>query len=69
MKEEPQALILAPTRELAKQIWKVVRSLGEYMGGRCHACVGGTSIQEDVENLKSANPHVMVGTPGRVVDV
>lgn len=69
MKEDTQAIILAPTRELANQIQKVVLSLGDYMGVRCHACVGGTSIHEDVENLKSANPHVMVGTPGRVFDV
>uniref|UniRef100_A0A674PMK7 RNA helicase n=1 Tax=Takifugu rubripes TaxID=31033 RepID=A0A674PMK7_TAKRU len=69
MKEDTQAIILAPTRELANQIQKVVLSLGDYMGVRCHACIGGTSIHEDMENLRSANPHVMVGTPGRVFDV
>lgn len=66
---DTQAIILAPTRELANQIQKVVLSLGDYMGVRCHACVGGTSVREDVESLRSANPHVMVGTPGRVSDV
>merc|ERR1719225_1243622 len=39
---ECQALILAPTRELAQQIQKVVMSLGDYMGAQCHACIGGT---------------------------
>ena len=34
---ETQALILAPTRELAQQIQKVVMSLGDYMGAQCHA--------------------------------
>merc|ERR1719470_401871 len=40
---ETQALMLAPTRELAQQIQKVVMSLGDYMGAQCHACIGGTS--------------------------
>merc|ERR1711976_996130 len=44
---ECQALILAPTRELAQQIQKVVMSLGDYMGAQCHACIGGTSVRGD----------------------
>merc|ERR1712209_139954 len=47
---ECQALILAPTRELAQQIQKVVMSLGDYMGAQCHACIGGTSVREDMRN-------------------
>ncbi|ELK31803.1 Eukaryotic initiation factor 4A-I [Myotis davidii] len=35
-----QALVLAPTRELAQQIQKVVMALGDYMGASCHACIG-----------------------------
>lgn len=69
VKKETQAIILAPTRELAHQIQKVVLSLGDYMGVRCHACVGGTNIHEDMENLKATHPHVVVGTPGRVFDM
>ncbi|OWK14428.1 EIF4A1, partial [Cervus elaphus hippelaphus] len=38
-----QALVLAPTRELAQQIQKVVMALGDYMGASCHACIGGTN--------------------------
>merc|ERR1712226_1221662 len=48
---ETQALILAPTRELAQQIQKVVMSLGDYMGAQCHACIGGTSVKEDMRKL------------------
>merc|ERR1712079_914037 len=48
---ECQALILAPTRELAQQIQKVVMSLGDYMGAQCHACIGGTSVREDMRKL------------------
>lgn len=69
VKKDTQAIILAPTRELAHQIQKVVLCLGAYMGVCCHAYVGGTSAREDMENLKAANPHVIVGTPGRVFDM
>ena len=44
-KEECQALVLAPTRELAQQIEKVMRALGDYLNVKCHACVGGTSVR------------------------
>merc|ERR1712174_2330 len=54
-----QALILAPTRELAQQIQKVVIALGDYMQAKCHACIGGTNV----------GVHIVVGTPGRVYDM
>jgi len=63
-----QALILAPTRELAQQTQKVVLALGDYMNARCHACIGGTRIAEDILKLKEKN-HIVVGTPGRVNDM
>eukprot|EP00210_Caulerpa_lentillifera_P004956 g4730.t1 len=63
-----QALVLAPTRELAQQIEKVMRALGDYLQVKCHACVGGTSVAEDMRIL-SAGVLVVVGTPGRVFDM
>ncbi|KAL8452516.1 hypothetical protein Emag_002305 [Eimeria magna] len=63
-----QALILAPTRELAQQIQKVALALGDYLKVRCHACVGGTSVREDALRLHEG-VHVVVGTPGRVNDM
>ncbi|EOQ99535.1 hypothetical protein E3P92_03604 [Wallemia ichthyophaga] len=63
-----QALIVAPTRELAQQIHKVVVALGDYMGITCHACVGGTNVREDMAKLQDG-VHVVVGTPGRVYDM
>jgi translation initiation factor 4A len=63
-----QALILAPTRELAQQIQKVVIALGDYMNIECHACVGGTIVREDMAKLQEG-VHVVVGTPGRVFDM
>jgi translation initiation factor 4A len=63
-----QVLILAPTRELALQIMRVAQSLGDYMKVRCHACIGGTAVREDVEKLREGQ-HLVVGTPGRVYDM
>lgn len=65
---QAQALILAPTRELATQIQKVVDALGDYLGVRAYACIGGTSVREDINALQSG-VHVVVGTPGRVLDL
>jgi len=64
-KPELQALVMAPTRELAQQIHKVVLALGEYLKVKVHACVGGTRVVDDVAILKEG-VQVIVGTPGRV---
>ncbi|KAJ3303124.1 Eukaryotic initiation factor 4A-III [Kappamyces sp. JEL0829] len=65
---ETQALILSPTRELATQIQSVVLALGDYMNVQCHACIGGTSISEDIRKLDYGQ-HIVSGTPGRVFDM
>nr|XP_054526195.1 eukaryotic initiation factor 4A-III isoform X2 [Pan troglodytes] len=62
---ETQALILAPTRELAVQIQKGLLALGDYMNVQCHACIGGTNVGEDIRKLDYGQ-HVVAGTPGRV---
>lgn len=45
-----------------------MRALGDYLGVKVHACVGGTSVRED-QRILSAGVHVVVGTPGRVFDM
>jgi ATP-dependent RNA helicase len=65
---ETQALVLSPTRELAVQIQSVVLALGDYMNVQCHACIGGTSVGEDIRKLE-AGQQVVSGTPGRVFDM
>lgn len=65
---ETQALVLSPTRELATQIQSVILALGDYMSVQCHACIGGTSISEDIKKLDYGQ-HVVSGTPGRVADM
>jgi len=63
-----QALVLAPTRELAQQIQRVIMCLGEYLKISVHICTGGTNIGEDIKKLKEG-VQVVVGTPGRVNDM
>ncbi|RWS11373.1 eukaryotic initiation factor 4A-I-like protein, partial [Dinothrombium tinctorium] len=63
-----QALILVPFRELALKIQKIVLNLGDYMNVQCHACIGGTSVREDMLKL-DLGVHVVVGTLGRVFDM
>jgi len=63
-----QALILAPTRELAQQIQKVVRALGDFLNVSSHACIGGTLVRDDISTLR-VGVQIVVGTPGRVFDM
>jgi translation initiation factor 4A len=65
---DTQALVLAPARELAQQIAKVVGDIGSYLKVKVHACVGGTAVREDIATLRQG-VHVVVGTPGRVYDM
>jgi translation initiation factor 4A len=65
-----QAMIMAPTRELAKQIYDVITSIGSMIKNiRFHLLIGGTSTDEDAHNLKTIMPHIIVGCPGRVYDM
>lgn len=63
-----QVLVLAPTRELAQQIHKVMKSLGTYLDVTTRACVGGTAVREDIQQLANG-VQIVVGTPGRVNDM
>jgi len=65
-----QALILAPTHELAKQISMVVSSLGAMMPELViKTIIGGTSIKNDSQEIKKNTPHIIVGCAGRVYDM
>lgn len=66
----PQALVLAPTHELAKQIATVMSGLGSGMHGLIiKTLVGGASMEEDRADIRENPPHIIVGTPGRVHDM
>jgi len=63
-----QGLVMVPTRELATQVCLVLQAMGERLNVFCHACIGGTNVQQEIAILKS-RPHVVVGTPGRLCDM
>ena len=68
-KDYTQALILAPTHELANQIKSVISSLGNFLKIKIQLLVGGTSVDEDKQKLEKDKPQIVVGTPGRVHDM
>ncbi|GLB35441.1 putative DEAD-domain-containing protein [Lyophyllum shimeji] len=68
--EEPKGLfacVLAPTRELAYQISQQFESLGSAMGVRCAVIVGGMDLPTQAIAL-AKRPHIVVATPGRLID-
>lgn len=65
---DPQVIILSPTRELAEQTQRVVKSLGDFMNVKSHACIGGKSLGSDLKELEKG-VQVVSGTPGRVYDL
>jgi len=73
--QKTQAIILAPTHELAKQIAGVIQSLGNMMINVDNkslivkTLLGGTSIRDDVQEMRENIPHIIVGCVGRVLDM
>jgi superfamily II DNA/RNA helicase len=64
----PTALILVPTRELAKQVVEVLSPLAKEQGSRVAAFYGGTSMERQIRNLRR-RIEVAVATPGRLIDL
>ncbi|MET0285713.1 MAG: DEAD/DEAH box helicase [Polyangiales bacterium] len=62
-----QALILAPTRELALQSQRALEQIGKYKGLRTAAVYGGAPMERQVQQLKQG-AEIVSGTPGRVLD-
>jgi ATP-dependent RNA helicase DeaD len=62
-----QAVVLAPTRELALQVSQEVSELGRGRGVKVEVVYGGDSMDRQLEGIR-AGAHVIVGTPGRVLD-
>jgi ATP-dependent RNA helicase DDX6/DHH1 len=63
-----QALLLVPTRELALQTSQVCKNLGKHMNTQVMVTTGGTTLKDDILRL-SEIVHVLVGTPGRILDL
>lgn len=64
---EPQVLVLAPTRELAYQIKEDFLNIGRFKRLRCISIFGKEPISNQIRELKQ-RVHIVVGTPGRVLD-
>jgi len=65
--QAPKALIIAPTRELAMQVRGELEWLFAPAGGRIASCVGGMDARDERRALNQG-AHIVVGTPGRLVD-
>jgi len=63
-----QGLVLVPTRELALQVEAALRQIGTPLGLRSAVVIGGISQHSQVRALRN-NPHIVVATPGRLVDL
>ena len=69
-KKQTQALLIAPTHELAKQIANVITHLGDFIDGLVvKTILGGTSIKDDAIEIKENTPHIIVGCAGRIYDM
>lgn len=67
---ETQAILLAPTHELANQTASVCTALGSNMANLCvKKFIGGASVMDDRKSIEETNPHVAVGCPGRIFDL
>jgi ATP-dependent RNA helicase RhlE len=67
-KENPFALVVVPTRELALQVEEEFRSMSMGMGLFSACFIGGTNINRDLQNLRRGS-HVVIATPGRLLDL
>ncbi len=66
-KKDARALILAPTRELAKQVFAQLRSLVANTPIKAQLILGGENFNDQAKALNK-NPHIIVATPGRLAD-
>ncbi len=64
----PRGLVLLPTRELAVQVYEVLKPLGEALGLRVTAVYGGADIERQIKSLAKGSD-VVIATPGRLIDL
>jgi len=67
-KNKIQAVLLVPTRELALQTSQVAKTLGKHLGIEIMVSTGGTTLKDDILRL-GQTVHILVGTPGRILDL
>ena len=62
-----QGLVVLPTRELAGQVDEMLRQVGERLGLRTAVLIGGAAMGPQIAAIKK-NPHIVIATPGRLID-
>ena len=68
--KQTQVIIIAPTHELVKQIHNVISALSNMMDDlTIKTIIGGTSIQDDITEIRKNCPQIIVGTAGRIFDM
>lgn len=70
-KDEVQIVVTAPSRELATQIYQAAKQVAVFSDPEIRVTnfVGGTDKQRQLDRLKHQQPHVVIGTPGRILDM
>ena len=67
---EIQAVIITPTRELVLQTENVMEKIGSFMKNlKIKTFIGGTNVNDDITCLRRNTPQVVIGTPGRFIDM
>ncbi|MBL7664422.1 MAG: DEAD/DEAH box helicase [Bacteriovoracaceae bacterium] len=67
--KEQNALILTPSRELAKQIEDEIQRFNKYINIKSTVIYGGASYTQQLGAIKKGRPQIIVGTPGRIMDL
>lgn len=69
--DDVQVVITAPSRELATQIYQATKQIAEHSEQEIRVVnyVGGTDKLRQIEKLKVSQPHIVIGTPGRIYDL
>lgn len=72
MKTEVYGLVIAPTRELAKQIYEIAVDIGKNIPENPYTitlCIGGATTKLDVERIKDHGANLMIATPGKLKEL
>ena len=65
--EKSNGLIVLPTRELAIQVNEAIQKIGRSFGIRTAVLIGGAPMRQQIRSIRD-NPHIVIGTPGRIID-
>jgi len=67
--KKTQVIIVSPTRELSRQTYEVTKAISQFSEITAQLLIGGTSTDDDKEQLTNNIPHIVIGCPGRIFDM